>query len=251
MSKSHAHREQSKAYYIYGKHAVLMALQNEGRDHLELLVTAEMAQTLKAEGASLPISPHVMERKALDQLLPREAVHQGIILKTNPLPNPDFTQLLKSFDEDPGFIVILDQVTDPHNIGAVLRSAAAFGARAVVVQDRHSPPETGVLAKAASGALEVVPYCRVTNIARTIDLVKKAGYWTVGLAGEAEQSLTDTINNPDRYALILGAEGDGMRLLTRENCDFLVKLPTDEPISSLNVSNAAAVSFFYLSNLLK
>ena len=140
-------------------------------------------------------------------------------------------------------LLVLDQVTDPHNVGAILRSAAAFGAVGIVTQDRHSPPESGVIAKSASGALERVPWARVVNLARALEEIGEAGFWRIGLAGDAETELKEALG-PPRVALVLGAEGPGMRLNTREHCDALARLPISDAIESLNVSNAAAVALY-------
>jgi 23S rRNA (guanosine2251-2'-O)-methyltransferase len=182
----------------------------------------------------------------LDRVAGRESVHQGIAAQVDPLPETDVEDVAAlAADRAEAKIVVLDQVTDPHNVGAILRSAAAFGALAVVLTERNAAPESGVLAKAASGALEVVPLVRVTNLARAMDRLKAAGFWCAGLAAEAERTLTEA-RLSGRIALCLGAEGAGLRRLTRTHCDLLVKLPTSGPIDHLNVSNAAAVALYEL-----
>ncbi|HIJ64183.1 MAG TPA: 23S rRNA (guanosine(2251)-2'-O)-methyltransferase RlmB, partial [Rhodospirillaceae bacterium] len=216
-----------------------------------LLATAEVLRShgaaiaRLAEARPLP-QPEGIERADLDVLLPMGAVHQGLALAADPLPELQIIDLLDAArGRDSAQLVVLDQVTDPHNAGAVLRSAAAFGALAVVVQDRHAPEQTGTLAKAASGALERVPLVRVTNLVRALEELKSGGFWIAGLAGDAEQTLAAAGLN-GKIALVLGSEGDGLRRLTREHCDHLVRLPQTDQVESLNVSNAAAVALYEL-----
>lgn len=225
------------AVWVYGVHSVKAALANPKRRRLRLLATREAAGQLgQGEGAPRP-PPEIVERNAIDRLLPH-AVHQGLALETLPLEEPGLEDVLGG-----SLLLILDRANDPHNVGAVLRSAAAFGATAVVLPKDHAPPIGGALAKAASGALEVVPLVTVTNLARALDALKEAGYWCVGLSGDATGTL-DSIDLKGRIALIIGAEGEGLRRLTREACDFLVRLPTGGPIADLNLSNAAAIALY-------
>ncbi len=248
--------------WLFGVHAVRAALANPNRRAERLLTTPEAAQTW---GARLREQRHprhaglasqTVPRREIDALLPEGAVHQGLALLCAPLDQPALADLLAPAApqaaetlaaERPGrrVVVLLDQVTDPHNVGAVLRSAAAFGALAVVALDKGAPEESGTLAKSASGALEVVPYISVVNLARSLDLLKDHGFWCLGLAGEAAETLAGS-RPGEAVALVLGAEGSGLRRLTRERCDLLVKLPTRPPIESLNVSNAAAVALYEL-----
>ena len=229
---------EARGPYLYGQHAVLAALANPGRRLHRLLATEEAARDLPASPA---VRPERVERRVLDQLLPG-AVHQGLALLADPLPEPGFDALIGTTEADSLYLV-LDQVTDPHNVGAILRSAAAFGAAAVIVQERHSPPLSGALAKAASGAVELVPLCRVVNLARALRDMKDAGIRTVGLDSEAGASLADCLL-PGPLALVLGAEGEGLRRLVGETCDALARLPTRPPLASLNVSNAAAIALY-------
>jgi 23S rRNA (guanosine2251-2'-O)-methyltransferase len=240
---------------------VLAALANPSRRPERLVMTAEAAQTwgarLRDETAPrhAALATQTVQRREIDELLPEGAVHQGLALLAAPLDQPGLEDLLvrpageakESADEPAArrVVLLLDQVTDPHNVGAILRSAAAFGALAVVTLDKNAPEESGTLAKAASGALEVVPYIPVVNLARSLDSLKQAGFWCLGLAGEAETTLAGS-RPGEAIALVLGAEGPGLRRLTRERCDLLVKLPTRPPIDSLNVSNAAAVALYEL-----
>ena len=190
----------------------------------------------------------IVERRALEKLLPNGAVHQGLALAAEPLPAVDFESILATAATPnmPQIVVALDQVTDPHNVGAILRSAAAFGALAVIVPEHGAPSVTGTLAKAASGALEEVPLLRVTNLSRALEKLKDSGFWSLGLDEAAEQTIA-ALDLPARVALVLGAEGSGLRRLTREHCDFLARLPTRSAMASLNVSNAAAVALYALS----
>ena len=238
------------APWLWGHHAVAAALANPERRCRQLLVVPDSAASVEAAAAALPAGrrPPVeaVDRAALDRLLPAGSVHQGVALLADPLPLPDFDDWLAALPaEGPVTVVLLDQVTDPHNIGAVLRSAAAFGADAVVMPDRHAPMITGTLAKAASGAVEMVPLVRVVNLARSIVDLQEAGFQCLGLAEEGTEELTAS-RPSERMAIVLGAEGEGLRRLTRERCDRLVRLPTSGPIGSLNVSNAAAVALFAL-----
>jgi 23S rRNA (guanosine2251-2'-O)-methyltransferase len=249
--------------WLYGSHAVRAALANPRRRCLRLLATAEAGKRLapalpdgeksQKSANSIP-AIETVARERIDHLLPEGAVHQGLALLAEPLPQPAIQELLApgrapgSGAEESGrrrVVVILDQVTDPQNTGAVLRSAAAFGAVALITTRRHAAPESGALAKAASGALEHVPYVRVGNLARALDALKSAGFWCLGLSGDAESSLA-AADPGGPLALVLGAEGTGLRRLTAEACDVMARLPTRGPIDALNVSNAAAVALYEL-----
>jgi len=196
-----------------------------------------------AKQRSYPIVLETLDRTALDRLLPAGAVHQGVAALAEPLEQPDILEICDQAEAGSSLVLILDQVTDPHNVGAILRSAAAFGARAVIVTERNAASESGVLAKSASGALEHVPLVPVTNLARAMGQLKEAGFWCIGLAAEGSETLAD-IDLSGRIAIVLGAEGAGLRRLTRDNCDKLASLPTQGPIGQLNVSNAAAVALY-------
>jgi 23S rRNA (guanosine2251-2'-O)-methyltransferase len=181
----------------------------------------------------------------LGRLVPHDAPHQGVVIEAEPLEEIWLGDLLANAGERSALLV-LDQVTDPHNVGAILRSAAAFGAAGIVTQDRHSPPEGGVVAKAASGALERVPWARVVNLARALEEIGEAEFWRIGLTGDAEMELSGALG-PKRVALVLGAEGPGLRPNSREHCDALARLPISDAVESLNVSNAAAVALYAAS----
>ena len=240
------------AAWLYGRHAIEAALGNPARRCQRLIALRETAaeadMLLRGARAKPPRGGvEIVERRALEKLLPNGAVHQGLALAAEPLMAADLESILATAAADaPQVIVALDQVSDPHNVGAILRSAAAFGALAVIVPEHGAPSVTGVLAKAASGALEDVPLLRVANLSRALEKLKAAGFWSLGLDEQAAQTIA-ALDLPARVVLVLGAEGSGLRRLTREHCDFLARLPTRSAMASLNVSNAAAVALYALS----
>lgn len=227
---------------LYGVHAVEAALRNEARKVLRLMMTENAENRLAEVLAARQAAPERVSPRDLDRLLGPDTVHQGVLLETEPLEEPDTEGLAARADVGP--LVVLDQVTDPHNVGAILRSAAVFGAGGLIMTRRHSPPLDGALAKSASGALELVPVALVQNLARTIDELKEHACLILGLDGEAEHAI-EAEPFTERVALILGAEGKGLRELTRKSCDRLVRITTSGPIGSLNVSNAAAISLHW------
>jgi 23S rRNA (guanosine2251-2'-O)-methyltransferase len=241
--------------WLHGSHAVLAALANPARRVRRVLLTEAAARAHDAALAALPDRARLdraggsrietVDRTEIERILPPGAVHQGIALLTEPLDPPALEDILDAAGPQ-AVLVVLDRVTDPQNAGAVLRSAAAFGALAVIAPKDHAPPVTGTLAKAASGAVEIVPLVLVTNLARALETIKQAGFWCLGLDSEAPAPLTGA-QEAGRAALVLGAEGAGLRRLTREACDGLYRLPTVPPIASLNVSNAAAVGLYELA----
>jgi len=237
--KSHQSHGTSQRPRLWGKHAVAAALDNPDRKVLRAWATREAAASMQFPQ---DVAVTLAEAADLGRLVPNDAPHQGVVIEVEPLDDVWLDGLLGEAGER-AILLVLDQVTDPHNVGAILRSAAAFGAVGIVTQDRHSPPESGVIAKAASGALERVPWIRVVNLARALEEIGEAGFWRIGLAGNAEMELKQALG-PQRVALVLGAEGVGMRLNTREHCDALARLPIGDAIESLNVSNAAAVALY-------
>ncbi len=240
--KSHQSHGSANRPRFWGKHAVAAALDNTQRKVLRAWATREAASFMQ-----FPKDVTVTIAEALDlgRLVPHDAPHQGVVIEVEPTEDVWLDGLLHDATER-AVLLVLDQVTDPHNVGAILRSAAAFGAVGIVTQDRHSPPESGALAKAASGALERVPWARVVNLARALEEIGEAGFWRIGLTGDAETELKDALG-PKRVALVLGAEGPGLRPNTREHCDALARLPISDAVESLNVSNAAAVALYAAS----
>ncbi|MBB3912520.1 23S rRNA (guanosine(2251)-2'-O)-methyltransferase RlmB [Sphingomonas desiccabilis] len=225
---------------FWGRHAVLAALANPERTVRKLWGTHEALSRL-----DLPSTLTVIYAEAADlgRLVPSDAPHQGMVAEVDPLEDIWLGDLLQQGADDTRPLLVLDQVTDPHNVGAILRSAAAFDALGIVTQDRHAPPESGTVARTASGALEVVPWVRVVNLARALEEISEAGYWRIGLTGNTETTLDQALGSP-KVALVLGAEGEGMRQNTEAHCDVLARLPISSKVESLNVSNAAAIALY-------
>ncbi|MCB2082829.1 MAG: 23S rRNA (guanosine(2251)-2'-O)-methyltransferase RlmB [Sphingomonadaceae bacterium] len=225
---------------LWGRHAVEAALKNPHRVHRKLWATREGVASLDGElPADFPVE--YADVSDLARLVARDAPHQGLVLECAGLEDIHLDEAMQARPGAP--LVFLDQVTDPHNVGAILRSAAAFGAAAIVTQDRHAPPESGTVAKSASGALETVPWVRVVNLARALEEAAEGGYWRIGLAGEAEDNFGDVLPS-GAVAIVLGAEGEGMRHNIAGHCDALARLPISSAIESLNVSNAAAIALY-------
>ncbi len=223
---------------LYGWHTVKAALENPARNIRKFLATENAARRLAEEGVPTPIEPEIVRPGAIADRLPPDAVHQGIYLEADPLPSPEIEQIAT-----PGAVLVLDQITDPHNVGAILRTAAGFAVAAVVTTARHSPEATGVLAKSASGALEYVPIVTVQNLARALETLKERGYLAVGLDSTGDGDLSELpLRAP--LALVLGAEGKGLRQLTRATCNAVARLDLPGRIKSLNVSNAAALALY-------
>ena len=225
---------------FWGRHAVTAALANPERVVRKMWVTREAAASLDIP----PVIPIVYaDVQDLARLVPGDAPHQGLVAEVDPLEDIWLADLLQQGEGDQRPLLILDGVTDPHNVGAILRSAAAFDALGIVTQDRHAPPESGTVARSASGALETVPWCRVVNLARALEEIAEAGFWRIGLTGHAEQTLAEAMGT-QRICIVLGAEGEGMRQNTEAHCDELAKLPISDKVESLNVSNAAAIALY-------
>ena len=223
---------------LYGWHTVAAALANPQRHIRKLLLTENAARRLAEENIALPLTPEIVRPALIDQRLGPDAVHQGLLAEADPLPSPDIDTLPQE-----GIVLVLDQITDPHNVGAILRSAAAFAVKAIVTTARHSPEATGVLAKSASGALELVPLVTVQNLARALTEMNDQGFLTVGLDSQGSENLGSVaLRQP--LALVLGAEGKGLRQLTRETCGVVARLDMPGEIKSLNVSNAAVLALY-------
>ena len=223
---------------LYGWHTVAAALANPQRRIRRLLVTENAARRLADDHIDTRVTPEIVRPNLIDQRLGPDAVHQGLLAEADPLPSPDIDALAQE-----GIVLVLDQITDPHNVGAIMRSAAAFAVKAIVTTARHSPEATGVLAKSASGALELVPLVTVQNLARALAEMNDQGFLTVGLDSQGSESLgAATLRQP--LALVLGAEGKGLRQLTRETCSVVARLDMPGEIKSLNVSNAAVLALY-------
>jgi 23S rRNA (guanosine2251-2'-O)-methyltransferase len=229
---------------LYGIHTVKAALENPKRHIRRLLTTENALRRLREDGAPISTEPEMVRPDTLAARLGPDAVHQGVLAEVDPLPSPDIEDIAT------GLVLVLDQITDPHNVGAIFRTAAAFAASAIVTTARHSPEATGVLAKSASGALELVPLVTVQNLARGLAKMKERGFQLVGLDSSGDSDLAATpLRAP--LALVLGAEGKGLRQLTRETCDHVARLDMPGAIKSLNVSNAAALALYIAYTRLK
>jgi 23S rRNA (guanosine2251-2'-O)-methyltransferase len=226
------------AVILYGWHTVKAALENPARRVRRLYATANATRRLAEDGVTLAVEPELVRPDEIARRLGPDAVHNGLLVEADPLPSPELEEL-----EPAGIVLVLDQITDPHNVGAILRTAAGFAVRAIVTTARHSPEATGVLAKSASGALEYVPMVTVQNLARALATLRERGYLLVGLDSTGEIDLGDAaLRTP--LALVLGAEGKGLRQLTRTSCDQVARLDLPGRIKSLNVSNAAALALY-------
>jgi len=234
----------ARSYWLYGLHAAAAALANPKRQIRRMLVTQGVLEKVGEGWQERKLGAEVKSAQDIARLLPEGAVHQGIALEVMPLEEISLEEyLVQAGEQKP--LLLLDQVTDPHNVGAILRSAAAFDVGAIVLTRDHAPQESAVLAKASSGGIEIVPMLTVTNLAQAMETLKKHSYWCIGLDGEAKQSIAEA-KLGKQTALVLGAEGRGLRRLTGERCDLLVRLPISSAMESLNVSNAAAIALYVL-----
>jgi 23S rRNA (guanosine2251-2'-O)-methyltransferase len=230
---------------LYGLHSVKAAIGNADRTIIRLMASRNALQRLDVDMPEDPgFSVEIVEPSQLDGMLPPDAVHQGIVAEALPLPSRTIEDI-----RDSHLVIVLDQITDPHNVGAIMRSATAFSAGAIITTTRHSPPEGGVLAKAASGALEAIAYIRVTNLADAIATLQASGYTTIGLDSEGPNTLEDCFTG-EKIALVLGAEGKGLRQKTRDCVQSLARLDVPGTIKSLNVSNAAAIALYATKSFL-
>ena len=224
--------------WLWGTHAVIAALQNPDRQFHRVCLSKNAAGKLPT-GLTMPVDAEDLHPKDIEALLPRDAVHQGIAALVAPLPEltvEDITDLDR--------VIVFDQLSDPHNIGAIFRSGAAFGFEAAVLQTRNVPPITGVMAKTAAGAVETVKEVRVVNIARALDTLHEAGFHTVGLDGEGDVSLADAVKGTQKLAIVIGAEGSGLRPAVAKACAQIANIPISSDMESLNASNAAAIAFY-------
>lgn len=235
----------AETVWLFGIHAVRDALENPMREKLRLVVTKNAFDRLEEAIEKSDVAPEVVDTRRFDVPLDPQSVHQGAALEVKPLDWGSVSEICAPRDEAP-LVILLDRVSDPHNVGAILRSAEVFGARAVIAPTRHSAPETGALAKTASGALERQPYMRIRNLAKAMTALREMGYFIIGLDGEAEMTLEKALGDLPNVpiALALGSEGPGLRDLTKETCHRIAKIPFAGEFGSLNVSNAGAVSLY-------
>ncbi|MCK0070594.1 23S rRNA (guanosine(2251)-2'-O)-methyltransferase RlmB [Kordiimonas laminariae] len=237
----------SNGYFLFGRNSVETALQNKNRECVRLIGTEKALSNERITSIRPNIETVVInDTGILDATVGTDSPHQGILLEVRPLPGTDI-ESLHPVDGKKNIILMLDQVTDPHNVGACMRSAAAFGARALITQDRNSPSESGTLARSAAGGLETLDWLRVANLSQALDTLKEMGYWHVGLDGNTETKIRD-VKLGDNIVIVMGSEGKGMRPLTRKSCDMIAKIPMSGQIESLNVSNAAAIALYEIAD---
>ena len=232
---------------LYGRHAVISAISNSRRQISKILVTSDNAEELRAictKFQRTTVSINVVDRKEIERILPANAVHQGFAAYCRELEEYTLDEICRMAESmDNCHVLILDQVTDPQNIGAIIRSCVAFNTLALIMQDKNSPTETGAMVKASAGMIEHLPIIRVTNLTRAIEQLKAAGFWTIGMDGYAKTTV-DKLKKGGKNAIIMGSEGKGMRRLVEESCDITIKLPMNEKVESLNVSTAAAIVLY-------
>ncbi len=237
------------SFFLFGRHAVEAALKNPSRECIRLIgLEKALPSEVRAIRPKLRTET-VSDETVLRSAVPSDSPHQGILLEVRPLPSINIEDLAPQPGQ-PQVLLMLDQVTDPHNVGACLRSAAALGAAALITQDRHSPGESGVLARSAAGALETLPWMRAANLSQTLDSLKDMGYWHVGLAGNTETNLGE-VSLGDHIVIVMGSEGKGLRPLVQKHCDVIAKIPMTDKVESLNVSNAAAIALYALAGKAK
>ncbi len=245
MSHKGFKKNTSNIVVLYGRHAVFAALENQKRQIIQLICTPENRTELEQKFPHL--SPVLKTKKEIEAIVGPNAIHQGFVLTASPLENIYLQDLCEQTQNLAKCrVLILDQVTDPQNVGAIIRSAAAFNASAVIVQDKNTPSESGVIAKASAGTIEFLPLIRVTNLSRAIEILKKSGFWIVGMDAHAQQKI-DEIDKNSKLAIIMGSEGSGMRRLIQESCDITVRLDINPCVESLNVSTAASIILYELN----
>ena len=235
----------SDSVFLYGRNSVEAALANPERECVRLFASERAASALDKALSERVAMLSMPGPEMFSGLIPADAPHQGLVLEVRPLPGQSIEDM-QPLEGRKNIILMLDQVTDPQNVGACLRSAAAFGARALITQDRNSPMESGALARASAGGLEVTPWLRVANLAQTLEALREMGYWHVGLDGSTKQTLKQ-VSLGDNIVIVMGSEGKGLRPLVQKSCDMIAKIPMSGPIESLNVSNAAAIALYQLT----
>ncbi|MEI7668763.1 MAG: 23S rRNA (guanosine(2251)-2'-O)-methyltransferase RlmB [Pseudomonadota bacterium] len=246
-NKSHKGEGRLQSYWLYGIHSVQAAINNKEREIKRIVVTKPVFEKFINEFNKKNIVPDILTPQEINKILPANSVHQGLAAEVKPLHAVYLEEYLASSAQNPKPLIVLDQVSDPHNIGAILRSAAAFDAGAVIMTKDNAPGESAIMAKASSGGIEIVPIITVTNLSQSLKILKENGYWCIGLDGKAKQNIADA-KLGIKTALIMGGEGRGLRRLTEENSDLLVKLPISPQMESLNVSNAAAIGLYVIKS---